>query len=73
MLLLISTKAIRGVPAVTQWVKNPTAVAQAAEEAWVRSLAWCGGLKDLALPQLRYNCCSLDSVPGLGTSICPGC
>ena len=29
-----------GVPAVVQWVKNPTAVAQVAVEEPVRSLAW---------------------------------
>ena len=28
-----------GVPVVAQWVKNPTAVAQVAPEAWVQSLA----------------------------------
>ena len=51
-----------GVPAVAQWVKNPTAVAWVALEAFVRSPT-CSGLKDLTLPQpwhrsklqLRFN------------------
>ena len=34
---------------MVQWVKNPTTVAQAAEEARVRSLTWGCGLKDLAI------------------------
>ena len=38
------------VPAVVQWVKNPTAEAQVAAEAWVRLPARLNGLKDLALP-----------------------
>ena len=29
-----------GVPAMAQWVKNPTAAAQVAMEAGIRSLAW---------------------------------
>jgi len=41
-----------GVPAVTLWVKNLTVVAQVTMEVWVRSLVWCSGLKDLALPKL---------------------
>ena len=36
---------------MAQWVKNLTAAAQVAAEAHVQSLAWCGGLKDPALPQ----------------------
>ena len=36
------------VPIVLQQVKTPTAVAQVSFD----SPAWCGGLKDLALPQL---------------------
>ena len=31
-----------------QWVKDPTAAAQVAEEAQVQSPAGCSGLKDLA-------------------------
>ena len=34
---------------MAQWVKNLTAVAPAAVEAQVPSLAWCGGLKDPSL------------------------
>ena len=44
-----------GVPAVAQWVKNPTAVVQVAEEAQAQSPSWCSGLKDQALPQLWYR------------------
>ena len=40
---------------MAQWVKNPTTTAQVAEEAWVLSPAWHGGLKDLALPQLMHK------------------
>lgn len=41
-----------GDPAVARWAKNSTAAAQAPAEAWVRSLPWLRGLKDLAWPQL---------------------
>ena len=34
-----------------QWVEDLTAVAQVVEEIWVRSLAQCNRLKDLALLQ----------------------
>ena len=37
---------------MAQWVKNPTSVALVAEDAWIQSLAWCNGLKDLVLEQL---------------------
>ena len=37
---------------MVQWVKNPTAAAWVAEEAWVQPLAQCNGLKNPALPQL---------------------
>ena len=37
------------------WVKNPTAAAQLAAEAWVPSLAQCRALKDPALPQLQLG------------------
>ena len=40
-----------GVPAMVQCVKNLTAAAQVAAEVWVQFLAWCSGLKDLALLQ----------------------
>ena len=42
----------KGVPAVVQLVKNMTAAAWVAVEAWVQSLAWHSGLKGLVLPQL---------------------
>ena len=48
-------KEIRGVPAVAQWVKNPTAVAGIIAEVQVQSLAQHSGLKDLALLQLRFR------------------
>ena len=34
-----------GVPAVVQWVWNPTAAALVAAEVWVQSPVWCSGLK----------------------------
>ena len=37
---------------VVQWVKNPTAATQVTAKAGVPSLAWCSGLKNLALLQL---------------------
>lgn len=40
-----------GVPAVAQYVKNLTAVAQAAVEMWVQFLAWQSELND---PMLLY-------------------
>ena len=45
-----------GIPALAQWVKNPTAATQVTAKAWVYSLAWHSGLK--------------DPVPAQGTSIC---
>ena len=41
---------ISGVPAVVQWVKNLTAVAQIAAEAQVQSPVWCSRLKDPVFP-----------------------
>ena len=61
---------------MAQWVKNPTAAARVAVEAWVQSLAQCIGLKNLAFAgcSCGIGCsCSLGSVPGLGTSICCTC
>ena len=42
---------------VVQWVKNLTAMVQAAAKVQGQSLAWHSGLKDLALLQLllRFN------------------
>ena len=37
---------------MVQWVKDLTVVAPVSVEVWVRSWAWCSGLKDSALPQL---------------------
>ena len=52
-------KKIHGVSAKLQWVKNPTAVAQVAVEAWVGSLALSSGFKDLVFLQLwpGFNPC----------------
>lgn len=63
-----------GVSAVVYWVKNLTVAAQVTAEAWVGSLAWCSGLKDLA----SYSCivghyCSLDSIPSPGIFMCHEC
>ena len=41
--------------AVAQWVKNLTATAQVAAEAWVQFPAQCGRLKDTVLPQLQLG------------------
>ena len=41
-----------GVSAVVQWVKNLTAVARVATEAWVQSLDRQRGLKGPVMPQL---------------------
>ena len=49
---LVLKEYMKGVPAVVQQVKNPTALAPFAAEEQVPSVAWCTGLKDLALPQL---------------------
>ena len=51
---LITFKRLNlGVPALAQWVKNPTAVARVTVEARVRSLAQHIGLKDPVLKQLQ--------------------
>ena len=56
---------VRGVPAVVQWVKNPTA------EAQVWSPSQCCGLNDPASCGAGQNS-NADSIPGPGTSICHG-
>ena len=43
-------KESTGVPAVVQWIKDPTATAWVAEEVQVQSLAQCSGLKETVLP-----------------------
>ena len=40
---------------MTSWVKNPLVVAWVTAEAWVQSLAWHSGLKDLVLLQPRHR------------------
>ena len=63
-----------GVPAMEQWVKNLSAVAEVTVEVQVWSLALSSGLKDPTVPQPQLGCSSsLDSVLGLGTSICRKC
>lgn len=48
------SKYNKGGPTVVQWMKTPTTVAQVAAELQARS-HWHSGLKDLALPQLRFR------------------
>ena len=52
---------------MAQWVKNPTAAARVATEAQDPPPAWCSGLKDQGLPQLR-----LRSQVWLGSNPWPG-
>ena len=62
----ISIKAISvGVPAVAQWANDPACLCRSA--IWFPGLVWW--VKDLALLQPWRRSC-LDSIPGLGTSIC---
>ena len=57
---------------MSQRVKNLTAAAWVAEVV-VLSLAWCSELKDPSLPQLQLQSeLWLNSIPGPGTSMCPG-
>ena len=51
----IYIKQKTGVPAVAQWVKNPTVVARVAVEVRVPSLTWHRGLKNLVLLQLQHR------------------
>ena len=61
----------QGVPAVVQWIKNPTAVAQVAVEAQVQSPAWHNGFKGPIVAKHGTGCsCGLESVLGPGTSTC---
>ena len=48
-----------GVPAVTQWVKNPTEVARVAAEVQVPSLAQYSGLR-------IWSCCSYGAASSGG-------
>ena len=45
----------KGVCAVAQWIRNPTAVAQVTVEVQFLSLVQSSGLGDLALPQLWHG------------------
>ena len=57
LLIIPLKKKKKGVPAMVQWVKNLTVVAQVAVKLQVQSLTWGSGLKDVVLPQLqlRFN------------------
>ena len=44
-----------GIPAVAQWIENPTGVARVAAKSRVRSQAQLSGLKYLVLPQLQWR------------------
>ena len=48
-------KLFCGVPSMAQWVRNPTAVAQAAVEMRVPSPTPHDGLKEPVLPQLWHR------------------
>lgn len=50
-----SLKECLGVPAMVQWLKNPTAAARVAAEPWVQSPAQHSRLKNLGLGQLRQK------------------
>ena len=57
-------------PAAAQWVKNPTAAAEVAAEARVRSPAWSSGLKDLALlAAVAWMPSLARELPHVGTAI----
>ena len=64
-----------GVLPVGQQVKDLTAVAQVAAEAWVQSLAWHGVCLRIWLccSYVVGHSCGLDSIPGPGTSMCHRC
>ena len=57
------------VPAVVQWVKNPSAAAPVTAEAWVQSPAQHSGLRIRHCLTCGHSCGS-DSIPGPGTSTC---
>ena len=42
-----------GVPAMAQWIKNPTGGAQITVKVWIQSLAQHSELKDPALPMAQ--------------------
>ena len=69
-------KSPEGVPTVAQWLKDPVLSLQKVGRCWVAGfisspVLW---VKDPALLQRGVGCCfSLDSVPGLGTSMCQRC
>lgn len=64
-------KGDSGFPTMAQWVKNLTVVAWVVMEANLPSLARCSGLKDMSLSGV-VTAAAEYSIPGLGTSICPG-
>ena len=59
-------KIVEGIPAVAQWVRNPTVAAWVAAEVGICTQLW-PSLKDPGLPQLGVGySCGWDSFPGLG-------
>ena len=49
-------KSIRpGIPAMVDWVKNPTAMAQVTVEVQIRSPAWHSGLQDIEVLAQRQR------------------
>ena len=61
-----------GVPAVAQWIKNPTVASQVTAEGQVQSPAQCSRLKRIwRCWSSSFGCsCGSDSILGPGTSIC---
>ena len=70
----VTEKKKKGVLIASQWVKNLTVAAWVAADAWVGSLAQCGGLRIWCCHGYGIgHSCGLDSVPGPGIFICHGC
>ena len=65
---LVLLKDLTGVPAMAQWVENPTATAWVATKHRFDPQPGTVGLRIQ-----HVHSCSLDSFCGLGTSICHGC
>ena len=61
-----------GLPAVAQWVKNLTAVAQVAAEGWALFSVGSSGLKDLVLPQLWHRWAAVAWEPLSAASVAIG-
>lgn len=73
-LLTLRKTEILGGPTVAQWVWNLTVAAVwVTTEAWVRSLAWCCGLRIWRCHSCGRRSCILESALGSGPSLCHGC